>query len=85
MQRKGDIKKYKVSVELSLITVVSVVSKLAEMKVGLPCTHGLSEIVVLFDTISALCPLENYLLPVFCLLNSLTQFGHLRSASMWTT
>lgn len=42
MQRKGDIKKYKVSVELSLISVVSVESKLAEMKVGLPCTHGLS-------------------------------------------
>lgn len=85
MRRKGDIKKYKVSVELSLITVVLVESKLAEMKIGLLCTHGLPVIALLFDTTSALCPIENYLLLVFCSLNPLTQFGHLHSASMWTT
>lgn len=84
MQRKGDIKKYKVSVKLSLIAVVLVESKLAEVKVGLPCTHRLSVIVLLFDTISGLCPIEYYLLPVFCSLRSWTEFGHLHSASRWT-
>lgn len=86
MQKKGDIKKYKASVEVSHITVVLIENKLSETKVDSLCAHRVSVIVLLFSTSYALCPMgENYLLPVFCSLNSSTQFSHLHFDIMWTT
>lgn len=86
MQKKGDIRKYKASVKVSHITIILIESKLSETKVNLLGTHGVSVIVLLFSTTYALCPIEeNYLLSVFCSLNSSTQFSRLHADSRWTT